>query len=219
MAYEDRAVTALEAVADRQLAADHGWALDLDLRPLKQRVFNLAGRGLTELADREDRAALSAWEGRAVRWAARLTAPGHDLLLYNRLRPQPAAANPGPGLQRVELIASQMTVLRLFVSLAGRLRVPPADGLAERVRIAQRETAVNRHVLYLSQEQMESVAYAFWLHRMSGSALEANRFAREYGITHHLGPDQLSADRPARPGHDRLHSGQGRGGCPTGLGA
>jgi hypothetical protein len=191
---EDRAITALEAVAARQQAADHGWALDWDLRPVKQRVFNLAARGLTELAGREDRAALSAWEGRAVRWAARLTAPGHDLLLYNRLRPQPAAAAPGPGLQRVELIASQMTALRLFTALADRLRVPPADGLAERVRTARRDTAVNRHVLHLSPEQMESVAYAFWLHRMSGSALEANRFARDYGITHQPGPDaELSA--------------------------
>ncbi|MFD9396163.1 DUF6417 family protein [Streptomyces sp. NPDC060000] len=187
MTYEESAVTALEAVADRQQAAGHGWALDWDLRPVKQRVINLAERGLTELADREDRAALSAWEGRAVRWAARLTAPGHDLLLYRRFRPRPAVGAPGPGLERVELIASQMTALRLFAALADRLRVPLADGLAERVRNARRDTAVNRHVLYLSSEQMASVAYAFWLHKMSGSALEANRFARDYGITHHGG--------------------------------
>ncbi|MER6557430.1 DUF6417 family protein [Streptomyces sp. NPDC001027] len=201
MACEDRAVTALEAVAARQRAAGHGWALDWDLRPVKQRVFNLAGRGLTELADREDRAALSAWEGRAVRWAARLTAPAHDLLLYNRLRPRPSAAAPGPGLQRVELIASQMTALRLFTALADRLRVPPADGLAERVRDARREAAVNRHVLYLSPEQMASVAYAFWLHKMSGSALEANRFTRDYGISHHDGSGaEPSADRAVAGG-------------------
>ncbi|WP_333741985.1 DUF6417 family protein [Streptomyces sp. IBSBF 2806] len=31
---------------------------------------------------------------------------------------------------------------------------------------------------------MESVAYGFWLHKMSGSALEANRFARDYDIAH-----------------------------------
>lgn len=47
-------------VTDRERAAEHGWALDWDLRPVKQRVFNLAERGLTEFADREDRAALSA---------------------------------------------------------------------------------------------------------------------------------------------------------------
>ncbi|MCQ9178657.1 hypothetical protein KMT30_06355 [Streptomyces sp. IBSBF 2953] len=147
-------------------------------------MFNLAARGLVELAGREDRAELSAWEGRAVRWAARPTPCGHDLLLYSRLRPQPAAEEPGPGLHRVELIPAQMTALRLFVALTGRLRVAPADGLAERVRAARREAGTNRHVLYLSREQMESVAYGFWLHKMSGSALEANRFARDYGITH-----------------------------------
>lgn len=66
MSYEDRAVAALKAVADRERAVEHGWALAWDLRPVKQRVFNLAERGLTEFADREDRAALSAWEGRAT---------------------------------------------------------------------------------------------------------------------------------------------------------
>ncbi|MET8169791.1 hypothetical protein ABZT34_37075 [Streptomyces sp. NPDC005329] len=79
MSYEDRAVIALETVAGRERAAGHGWALDWDLRPFKQWVFTLAERGLTELADREDRAALSAWEGRPVRRAARLTPQGHDL--------------------------------------------------------------------------------------------------------------------------------------------
>ncbi|MFI5877086.1 DUF6417 family protein [Streptomyces sp. NPDC051445] len=123
-------------------------------------------------------------------------APGHDLLLYSRFRPQPAEDADGPGLQRVELIPSQMTALRLFVALADRLRVPPADGLAERVRTARRDAAANRHVLYLSAEQMECVAYAFWLHRMSRSALEANRFTRDYGITHHPGPGP-STRRPA----------------------
>ncbi|MEU4878325.1 DUF6417 family protein [Streptomyces sp. NPDC021608] len=178
----------LEVVADRQEAAGHGWALDGDLRPVKQRVFNLAARGLVELAGREDRAELSAWEGRAVRWAARPTPTGHDLLLYSRLRPQPAPDEPGPGLRRVELIPAQMTALRLFVSVADQLRVPPADGLAGRVRGARREPGTNRHVLYLSPEQMESVAYGFWLHRMSGSALEANRFARDYHVAHDPAP-------------------------------
>lgn len=73
------------------------------------------------------------------RWAARLTALGHDLLLYSHLRPQPAADAPRPGCQRAELIPSQMTALHLFAVLAGRLRVPPVDGLAERVRMARRD--------------------------------------------------------------------------------
>ncbi|MFJ8028777.1 DUF6417 family protein [Streptomyces sp. NPDC096311] len=32
--------------------------------------------------------------------------------------------------------------------------------------------------LYLTQEQMGSVAYGLWLHRMTGSAAEVNRFGR-----------------------------------------
>ncbi|MGQ4331120.1 DUF6417 family protein [Streptomyces hayashii] len=88
----------------------------------------------------------------------------------------------------MELIPAQMTALRLFVALADQLRLPPANGLAERVRAARREAGTSRHVLYLSPEQMESVAYGFWLHRMSGSALEANRFARDYNVAHDPAP-------------------------------
>ncbi|WP_229871152.1 DUF6417 family protein [Streptomyces phaeofaciens] len=186
MTYEDRAVAVLKTVADRQRAADHGWALDWYLGPLRQRVFHLAERGLTQLEDREDRAALSLWEERPVRWATRLTPPGHDLLLYARHCPRPDTDQraPSPGARKVELIPAQMTALRLFVLLADRLQVPPAEGLAEQVRTARRDAPANRHVLYLTEEQMVSVAYGFWLHRMTGSALEANRFARDYGITH-----------------------------------
>jgi hypothetical protein len=47
---------------------------------------------------------------------------------------------------------------------------------------------------------MESVAYGFWLHRMTGSAMEANHFARDYGITHHPAPHQASpASRQTGP--------------------
>ncbi|MEU2736948.1 DUF6417 family protein [Streptomyces sp. NPDC007095] len=48
---------------------------------------------------------------------------------------------------------------------------------------------------HLTPEQMESVAYALWLHRMTGSAAEANRFAREYGIVH--SPSPAERDGPA----------------------
>lgn len=40
-------------------------------------------------------------------------------------------------------------------------------------------------MLYLSQEQMEPVDYGFWPRKMSGSALEANRFARDCNVAHH----------------------------------
>ncbi|MGW2975722.1 DUF6417 family protein, partial [Streptomyces mirabilis] len=43
---------------------------------------------------------------------------------------------------------------------------------------------MKRWRLYLTQEQMESVVYGLWLHRMTGSAAEPNRFGREYGVVH-----------------------------------
>ncbi|MFI9569103.1 DUF6417 family protein [Streptomyces rishiriensis] len=91
---------------------------------------------------------------------------------------------------------AQMTTLRLFVALAGRLRVPPADGLDERVREARREPGASRHVLYLSQDQMESVVYGSWLDKMSGSALEANRVACDYGVANQPAP---TTPLPAQP--------------------
>ncbi|MEU1569501.1 DUF6417 family protein [Streptomyces mirabilis] len=62
--------------------------------------------------------------------------------------------------------------------------MPPTDGLAEQVRAASCDHGIKRWRLYLTEEQMGSVAYGLWLHRMTGSAAEANRFAREYGVVH-----------------------------------
>ncbi|MFE8018211.1 DUF6417 family protein [Streptomyces antibioticus] len=36
--------------------------------------------------------------------------------------------------------------------------------------------------LYLAWERMVSVACGLWLHRLAGSAAEANRFSRDYGL-------------------------------------
>ncbi len=99
----------------------------------------------------------------------------------------------------MELIPSQMAALRVFVGLASRLRVPPADGLAEQVRAAWCDHGIKRWRLYLTQEQMGSVAYGLWLHRMTGSAAEANRFGREYGVVH--SPVRAS-DEDLRPSTD-----------------
>ncbi|MGW0585446.1 DUF6417 family protein [Streptomyces sp. NPDC002920] len=179
-----------------QREARHGWAVETALQPVKQRVLNLADRGLVELADREERAALSAWEGRPVRWAARLAPPGHDLLLYSRVRPQHTTpVHDGLKRQRAELSLSQMAALLLAVSLAGQLRERLAEGLSDQVSAARCDHLVKRWVLHLTEEQMASVAYVFWLHKMTGSALEANRFARETGITH----EPTSAPRTAFP--------------------
>ncbi|MER5665303.1 DUF6417 family protein [Streptomyces mirabilis] len=84
----------------------------------------------------------------------------------------------------MELIPSQMAALRVSVGLTGQLRVPPAEGLAEQARAASCDHGIKRSQQYLTAEQIVSVAYGFWLHRMTGSAAEANRFAREYGVAH-----------------------------------
>ncbi|MFE2521174.1 DUF6417 family protein [Streptomyces mirabilis] len=148
----------------------------------------LESQGLVELAGREDRAELSTLEGRPVRWAARLTLYGHDTLTYGCCRPraEPPPSGKGSDRQPVELIPSPMAALRVFVGLTGQLRVLPADGLAEQVRAASCDHGIKLWRLYLTQEQIASVAYGLWLHRMTGSAAEANRFAREYGVVHSL---------------------------------
>ncbi|WUJ92896.1 DUF6417 family protein [Streptomyces mirabilis] len=86
-----RALFVLEALCERGQAAGHGWTLDTELLPPHQQQANaLENQGLVELASPEDRAELSALEGRHVRWAARLTSYGHDTLAYGQSRPGPS---------------------------------------------------------------------------------------------------------------------------------
>jgi hypothetical protein len=135
----ERALSVLEALRERGEAAGHGWTLDTELLPPhRQQVNALESQGLVELAGREDRAELSVLEGRAVRWAARLTPYGHDTLTYgcSHLRAEPPSGGEEADRQVAELIPSQMAALRVFVGLDDQLRVPPADGLAEQVRTA-----------------------------------------------------------------------------------
>ncbi|MEV4451276.1 MULTISPECIES: DUF6417 family protein [Streptomyces] len=128
-----------------------------------------------ELANRGNRAELSALEGRPVRWAARLTPYGQDTLAYGQSRPRakPSLGEAGPDRRLVELIPSQMAALRVFVGLTGQLRVSSsANGLAEQVRAASCDHGIKRWQLYLTAEQLASVAYGLWLYRMTGSAAE-----------------------------------------------
>ena len=175
----------LEELEGRQRAGGRGWVLDTtkpSVSPASLRSARVLG--LVELADRVERAELSALEGRPVRWAVRLTWRGRDVLTYARQCPSPSLHEPGAGHQRVELLPSQMTAVRTFVGLADELENMPAPGLAERVREAKQDHGAGRWLLYLTREQMESVAYGLWLHGMAGSSAEANRFGREYGIVH-----------------------------------
>ncbi|MGW7821809.1 DUF6417 family protein [Streptomyces puniciscabiei] len=188
---------ALRALRDREEAADHGWVLLGMLRPDHHKaVESAAGQGLVELAGREMRAELSVYEGGPVVWAARLTGHGRDALVYTEASPAPERRLGGPdhGEQLVELRRSEMDALRLYVHLGARLCVPPADGLEEKVRTARQ--LGSRWVLYLNEEQVASVAYAFYLRSVGGSGAEANRFGREYGVVFH--PDQGGSPRPMR---------------------
>ncbi|MEV5847408.1 DUF6417 family protein [Streptomyces sp. NPDC051985] len=144
------------------------------------------------MADLETRAGLSAWEGRPVRWAACLSAAGHDVLAFARLLPAPVPAEPAADATLVELLPSQMTVVQMYLALvrAGQTRVAPADGLAEQVRDAVHDRVAGRWRLCLTRPQMESVAYALWLRQVTGAAGEARRFARDYGIVHVPGSDE-----------------------------
>ncbi|MFI1376057.1 DUF6417 family protein [Streptomyces longwoodensis] len=181
------ALELLVMVEERQESAEHGWVLDLDGVP-REDVMKAAASCLVELAERDERAELSARVGRPVRWAARLTRQGRDLLLYARSQPFADPAAPGPEYRLVELMPSQMDVVRLFTSLADRLQIQPQPDLEDRVRAAVPDRVSGRWRLYLTEEQMASVAYGLWLHKMAGSAAEANRFSRDHGIAHTLAP-------------------------------
>lgn len=132
----------VESLRARQAASEHGWVLDTDIT-LQGRNL-LLRLGLVTSADRETRAELSAWEGRPVRWAGQLSPAGHDLLAYARSRPAPTPAAAKRGTTPVDLLPSQMAALKVFVSLAGQLTTPPAEGLAERVRTAVHDRAAGR---------------------------------------------------------------------------
>ncbi|WP_433455248.1 DUF6417 family protein [Streptomyces sp. CA-142005] len=177
-------IGALRVLRDHEEVAEHGWVLFGGLRPDHHKtVETAAGQGLVELADRDMRAELSAYEGRPVAWAARLTGHGRDGLAYTEASPAPNRRPDGPvdGEQVVELRRSEMDALRLYVHLGARLRKPPADGLEEKVRTTRR--LGNLWILHLNEEQIESVAYAFYVRSVGGSTAEANRFGREHGVT------------------------------------
>ncbi|MEV0982615.1 DUF6417 family protein [Streptomyces sp. NPDC049915] len=195
---------ALRSLRERETGSGYGWVLSTDVPPgLQQSLQTAAAQGLVELADREVRAELSAYEGRPVLWAARLSAQGHDVLTYLNASPAPTphSTPPAASEQVIELRPAQMDALRVYTNLAPVLRVAPADGLVERVRTAHFDRPNNRWRMTLTPGQIDSVAYAFHLRALSGSVAEANWFAREYGITYRVdGPtSRPRAVRPSSP--------------------
>jgi hypothetical protein len=187
----EKRIAVLEELDERQRAAEHHWVVDEEEHVLFRRgVEAVVGEGLVELAGRETCAELSAYAARPVRWAARLTGHGRDVLVFARGRAltEPEVCAPAPGEQVVELRPAQMVALRVFVALADELANPPAEGLAEQVRGARFTPTDKRWRLHLTQEQIASAAYGFYLHRLGGSAAEANRFGREYSAIYRSSP-------------------------------
>ncbi|MFE6165682.1 DUF6417 family protein [Streptomyces sp. NPDC056486] len=183
-------------MADVQRTTD-GWVVagpGLDERT----TGPLVKLGLVRVAPRAERAELSVKSGRAVPWAVQLTDDGWDALLYARTRAAPPAVEaPSPGLQQVGLRRSDLDALRRFLALRGRLHRGPAAGLESAVEAARFNAASNRWVVYVSGEQMESMARAFFLERLGGSAAPANRFARVYGVSY-TPPSPLLTPEPQR---------------------
>lgn len=187
----EKRIAVLDMLHEHEQAAPRAWVLAESVPPsFPQSVESAVREGLAELADRDTRAELSVQLSRLVRWAVRLTPHGRDVLAYAHARP-PADSpepQPGPGERLVELSPAQMDAVRIFVSLGDNLASPPAEGLADRVRAASFSRTNNRWRLCLSDGQVASIAFGLYLHRLTRSEAEANRFARDYGITYRTSP-------------------------------
>ncbi|MFD9484612.1 hypothetical protein ACFWBX_11515 [Streptomyces sp. NPDC059991] len=146
----------------------------------------LAGLGLCEMAPAEVLPTLGF--GRQVGWAVRLTADGHDALLYEAERndapPQRPARPTDPDVRRVTLPPADMAVLRRYVALSANLRCPAAEGLDVAVREAVQDAPGSRFEVWLTERQMASVARAFFLERVAGGTAAGNRYAREHGAVY-----------------------------------
>ncbi|MFJ6725933.1 DUF6417 family protein [Streptomyces sp. NPDC091281] len=178
-------VDTLSALRERESAAEHGWVLGEECAPpFRLAVEAAAAKGLVELADQAVREELSARGPGPVRWAARLSPQGHDVLTYAATVPSPAPPPVvlEPGELLVELWPAQMESVRVYLAMRERQGVVPAPGFEERVRAAHFDRAANRWLVPLNAAQVDSVAYALFLRSGTGMVGEANRFAREYGV-------------------------------------
>ncbi|MER6543138.1 DUF6417 family protein [Streptomyces sp. NPDC001250] len=198
---KDHQYVLLEALRTAHRASPHGWVTGT-LGLSRHSVEQLVATGLAEWADPSERAELSAYAGRPVVWAARPSSEGLDILLYTeaRTRPpsqQPPSPEPEPGRKEVGLLPSEMTMLRLYLSLGGSLQHPPATGLDEAVRAAQFRKETNRWLLHVTEAQIASIAYAFYLEGHRGHVTAANRFSRNYGITYRPGTGTPASTEPA----------------------
>lgn len=132
----EKRLAVLETLYEREQASQHDWVLDNDIpESFQQSVESAVREGLAELAGRETRAELSAYEGRPIRWAARLTPFGGDARVYANARAvdEPIPEEPASGEQLVKLRPAQMAALRVFISVRFRSRLhrcPKSSALA-----------------------------------------------------------------------------------------
>ncbi|MFD9566131.1 DUF6417 family protein [Streptomyces sp. NPDC059994] len=180
-----------------EAASGDGWVTPGERVPVPV-VRSLAGLGLCELAPAELLPTLG--RGRQLAWAARLTVDGHDALVYQAARAAEAtrqvAAPQDPLLRAVAMRASDMDILRRYLALAPTLCRLPSKGLDEVVRAASWDAAKSRFTVWVTDEQVQGIAHAFFLERMAASSAPANRLGREYGITCRPAP----STSPASPG-------------------
>ncbi|WP_216372990.1 DUF6417 family protein [Streptomyces tailanensis] len=99
MRNRDQQLAVLQTLREEERTARLGWVLDDQVTADSPKMAEAVVRdGLVELADRDTRAELSAQVSRPVRWAARLTSYGRDVLVYahNLPRPVPDLDEPAP---------------------------------------------------------------------------------------------------------------------------
>lgn len=118
----------------------------------------LFATGLCELADDDTLGTLPG----LPQWAAQLTPEGHDTLLYIPERrattrpPRPTTIHPEDA-REVTLLPQAMDAVRLYLTLTGRVRRPPAPGLEEAVRTARRDEKRSAWHLFVTQAQVEPI--------------------------------------------------------------
>jgi hypothetical protein len=140
----------------------------------------LVERGLVELAVPAP--------ARGDGWAVRLTPDGSDALVYRELRGVPAdapkrwlAKEADPEYRELELLPSEMLLVRDYVQLAGQLSGagPSSDeAVVEAVWDEQRR----RWLLQVSEAEAREMGRVFFLEGLRGSVAPRNRVARQHGI-------------------------------------
>ncbi|WP_333482414.1 hypothetical protein [Streptomyces sp. RPT161] len=129
---------------------------------------------------------------------------GTDALVYRGLRAESAGAvsdrwlakQVDPAYRRLELLPSEMALVRSYVRMAGQLRgAGPAlvDAAVEAVWDDERR----RWLMQVAEAEAQEIGRVFFLEGLSGSVLARNRLARHEGIRYRAGGVATSGRREA----------------------